>query len=306
MSDFQRYLRAKRSVDDRALDRRLIESLRERLGARAADRERPVTVLEIGAGIGTMLTRLLEWDVLPTGDVRYVALDIDDANVAALPEYLSEWALDRDVSLSGTETLTLDDGTRTVTVEPVVADAVDYADRAGPDADLLVGAALLDILDRDALGTLLGTVAPGGLYYFPITFDGATRFRPPHPADREIERRYHEHMDRKPGGDSRAGGAVLDRLHRLDGATLLDAAGSDWIVIPVDGAYPGDEAYFLGHILDTVERAVGEIVGDDTDRLDRWLARRREQVDAAELLYRTHQLDFLGRVDDPDAVGAAN
>ena len=303
---FQRYLRAKRTVDDRALDRRLVESLREALTARAGERRGPLRVLEIGAGIGTMLTRFLDWDVLPEGDVRYVALDVQPENVAAMGEYLAEWAGDRDVSIAGEETLTLDDGARRVTVEPVVADALDYAADAAPEYDLLVGAALLDILDRDALGTLLGPVAPGGLYYFPITFDGATRFSPPHPADREVERRYHDHMDAKPGGSSRAGGDVLDRLHRLDGATLTEVAGSDWVVRPVDGAYPGDEAYFLRHILDTVEGAVGEMAGEEFSDLDAWLARRREQVAAAELLYHTHQLDFLGRVDDPDAVGEAN
>lgn len=294
---FQRYLRAKRTVDDRALDRRLVESLREALAARAAERDGSVRCLEIGAGIGTMLSRFLEWDVLPAGDIHYIALDVQSANVAAMGEYLTEWARIRDVSIAGEETLTLDDGTRQVTVEPVVADAVDYAADVAPECDLLVGAALLDILDRDALETLLTTVAPGGLYYFPITFDGATRFSPPHPADREVEGRYHDHMDAKPGGSSRAGGDVLDRLHRLDGATLLEVAGSDWVVRPVDGSYPGDEAYFLRHILDTVEGAVGEMVAEEATALDAWLARRREQVAAAELLYHTHQLDFLGRVE---------
>jgi len=293
---FQRYLRAKRAVDDRAIDRRLLDSLRDRLAARAAEDGGPLRLLEIGAGIGTMLTRFLDWDVLPEGDVEYVALDVESENVAAMPEYLDEWAGDRDVSISDDEPLTLDDGTRRVTVEPVVADAIDYAEAYdGADYDLLVGAALLDILDREALGRLLEPLAPGGLYYFPITFDGATRFGPPHPADPEIEGRYHDHMDAKPGGSSRAGGDVLTRLHRLDGTTLLGAAGSDWVVRPVDGAYPADEAYFLRHILDTVEGAVGELGG--VEGLDDWLTTRRAQVADAELLYHTHQLDFLGRVE---------
>ena len=292
---FRRYLRAKRTVDDRALDRRLVNELREALAARADGRDGPLRLLEIGAGIGTMLARFFDWDVLPAGDIVYVALDVQAENVAAMSEYLREWAADRDVTVTGDETLTLDDGTRRVTVEPVVADAIDYAADVTPTHDLLVGAALLDILDRDALGTLLGTVAPGGRYYFPITFDGATRFRPPHPADRDVERRYHDHMDGKPGGDSRAGGVVLDRLQRLDETTLLGVAGSDWVVRPADGAYPADEAYFLRHILDTVESAVDEMGG--VDGLDDWLARRREQVAAGDLVYMTHQLDFLGRVD---------
>jgi len=83
---FQRYLRAKRTVDDRALDRRLVDELREAL----TERDGPLRVLEIGAGIGTMLTRFLDWGVLPEGDTEYVALDVQAENVATLREYLSE------------------------------------------------------------------------------------------------------------------------------------------------------------------------------------------------------------------------
>lgn len=293
--DFQRYLLAKRTVDDRALDRRLIGTLRERLAARAADTDGPLRVVELGAGIGTMLTRFLDWDVLPAGEIQYTAVDIQSENVARIPDYLRDWAADRAVSVAENP-LVVDSGDRQVRVEPVQAEAVAYADGDG-GCDLLVGAALLDILDRDGLSTLLGTLSPGGLYYFPITFDGATRFRPSQPADRAVERHYHDHMDAKQGGDSRAGGDVLARLQRPDSVTLSAVAGSDWIVRPVDGGYPAEEAYFLRYILDTIEDAVSEMAGPEFEELDAWLRRRREQVAAAELLYHTHQLDFLGRVE---------
>ncbi|PCR89611.1 hypothetical protein [Natrinema ejinorense] len=299
---FQRYLRAKRTVDDRALDRRLVEQLRERLAIRNEAREGPLCVLEIGAGIGTMVTRFLEWDVLPVGEIRYTAVDLQSDNVTELRRQLRTWADDRPVSVSGTDVLTLEGPDRRIEVEPVVAEAVTYADRAATASDLLVGAAVLDILELEGLGPLLGALAPGGLYYFPITFDGATRFRPPHPADPDVERYYHDHMDAKPGGSSRAGEDVLVRLQGMDGVSLLGVAGSDWVVRPVDGSYPGDEAYFLRHILATVEEAVGEISGEEFEGLEEWLARRRAQVDAGELLYLTHQLDVLGRVDEPSGV----
>ncbi|EMA26440.1 hypothetical protein [Haloarcula argentinensis] len=293
---FQRYLRAKQTVDDRALDRRLIETLREQLATRAADSDGPLRLLEIGAGIGTMLARFVEWDVLPAGDIRYTAVDIQAGNLSRLPDYLRDWAADRQMSV-GDSPLVLEGENRRIRIETVQAEAVAYAEAADREYDLLIGAALLDILDRKELKTLLEPLAPGGLYYFPITFDGATRFQPGHPADRAIEAHYHDHMDAKQGGDSRAGGNVLARLQRLDGATLSAVAGSDWIVRPIDGSYPADEAYFLRYILDTIEDAVGEMTGSDFENLDAWLARRREQVAAAELLYHTHQLDFLGCID---------
>ncbi len=287
---FQRYLRAKRSVDDRALDRRLVGELRAGLAERGSE---PLRVLDVGAGIGTMLTRFLEWGVLPEGETSYTAVDVREGNAAALREYLREWAAGRDATVRGDKALVLETPARRVEVEPVVADAVtDAAAREG--YDLVVGAALLDILDPSALDAFLGALAPDGLGYFPITFDGATRFRPAHPADRRVERRYHEHMDAKPGGSSRGGGDAIDALRASERATLVGVAGSDWVVRPVDGAYPGDEAFFLRFILDTVEDALAELDGE-TDGLGDWLVRRRAQVDAAELVYTTHQFDLLCR-----------
>jgi len=302
-ASFQRYLRAKRTVDDRALDRRLVDAFGERLVERGEDGLR---MLEAGAGIGTMLARLWEWELLPAGTINYTAVDVDPGTTAGIEPYLQEWAAGRSVSVSagssgavsGSEEdgIRLDGPDRTVELKVVTAEAVSYAATAG-EFDALVGAALLDILGLDGLETLVGSLAPGGVYYFPITFDGATRFRPSHPADRAIERRYHDHMDRKPGGNSRAGGDALDALRRMDGTTVLGVAGSDWIVRPVDGEYPGDEAYFLRWILDSVSEAVGEVADDDFGALDGWVSTRREQLADGELVYHTHQLDMLGRVD---------
>jgi hypothetical protein len=308
---FRRYLRAKRSVDDRALDRRLLGIFRERLAERTASTPGPLRVLEAGAGIGTMVARLIDWEVLPPGETRYVAVDRDAGALAGVESFLREWAASRgepaSVDDSDGDAFVVETDARTVAVEPVAADAVAFAGERSGEFDGLIGMALLDVLDLDGLDALLGALAPGGTYYFPIAFDGGTRFRPSHPDDRAIERLYHRHMDEKPGGDSRAGGAALARLREADGSTLLGAAGSDWVVRPIDGedGYPGDEAFFLRHILDTVEEAVGEVLAADGETkssisvadFDDWLESRRKQVDAGELVYLTHQLDLLGRVD---------
>ena len=329
---FRRYLRAKRSVDDRALDRRLLGVFRERLADRAAAGDGPLRVFEVGTGVGTMIARLIDWEVLPPGETRYVAVDSDPDALAGLAPFIREWAGDREsVSVADGagrtdgDPLVVETDARTVAVEPVAADGVAYAAERPGECDALIGMALLDVLEAEGIATLVDAVAPGGTYYFPITFDGGTRFRPSHPADREIERCYHAHMDAKPGGSSRAGGDALVRLRGVDGASLLGVAGSDWVVRPVadgdrgvapESPYPGDEAFFLRHILDTVEEAVGELIegedGEEVDgtaasaggvgadpaaALDDWLARRRRQVDDGELIYLTHQLDLLGGVD---------
>ncbi|TKR25587.1 hypothetical protein [Natronomonas salsuginis] len=293
--DFRRYLRAKRTVDDRAIDQRLVGTLRERLRNRTEAGDGPLRVLEVGAGIGTMLARLVEWDVLPPGEIRYTAVDIESDTIEAVVPYVREWAAERSVSVSETDRIVLEGSNRRIELEPVVSEAVAHAERTTGEWDLVVGSALLDLLELEALDRLLDALSPGGLCYFPITFDGGTRFRPELPGDRTIERHYHAHMDAKPGGSSRAGGDVVARLQGAVGVTLLGVAGSDWVVRPIEGTYPADEAYFLRHILDTIEEAVGEVT-DDTETLEAWLAERRRQIDSAELCYFTHQLDVLGCV----------
>src|SRR5258708_34027685 len=68
-SGYARYLAAKTTVDDRALNRQVLAELCRLMPAGA------LRVLEVGAGLGTMVARLLDWGavgaggyVLPGGD----------------------------------------------------------------------------------------------------------------------------------------------------------------------------------------------------------------------------------------------
>lgn len=293
---FQRYLDAKRAVDDRSIDRRLWRLLRTSLAG--ADGEGPFRVLDVGAGIGTMVERAVEWDLLPADrDAVYTAVDLDDENTGAIPDRLVEWAADRRVEArEHADGIDLVWPERTVAVRPVTADAASFVAAAERSWDLLLGVAVLDVLEAD-LSTLCSGLTAGGTWYFPITFDGGTRFTPAHPADAAVERAYHAHMDAKPGGDSRAGHHALDRFRSMEGASVTGAAGSDWVVQATDGDYPADEAFFLRYVLDTVENALQEVdrgADLDDDALAEWLRTRREQIAAGELVYVTHQLDLLG------------
>src|SRR5918911_1694610 len=66
---YTRYLAAKRSVDDRALNRQVLAELCHLMPAGAP------RILEIGAGLGTMVARLLDWQVIRAGE--YTLLDVD-------------------------------------------------------------------------------------------------------------------------------------------------------------------------------------------------------------------------------------
>lgn len=289
--DFQRYLDAKRTVDDRVLDRHTVDRLRTELG-----RLDSLDVLDVGSGTGAMVERLLSLDELPER-VAYTAVDIDPENVQSardrLPDRVAAAGYDVDRTDAG---LRCDRDDRTVDLALVEGDAVEFATRQrerGRTWDLLVGHSLLDVIDLDVLPALLSAV-PGGLCYFPITFDGGTRFTPTHPLDGRVERRYHRHMDEKPVGCSRAGYRTLGRLHESAG-DVLAVGGSDWVVHPDDGEYPADEAYFLRYIVDTVGRALAEDPSVDDESLGEWVETRHRQIEAGRLTYVAHNLDILGR-----------
>ncbi|MEM4782188.1 MAG: methyltransferase domain-containing protein [Halalkalicoccus sp.] len=267
---FQNYLRAKRSVDDRALNRRVLDRLRTELP------ESPLRVVEIGAGVGTGITRLLGWGVLPER-VAYTAIDRRPESVAAAREHL----LDAGFSTEGDRLVRND-----AAVSLVVGDAFELLTDE-EEYELLVAQAVLDLVDLDdALPALFDALAPEGVAYFPITFDGGTIFEPAHPLDDRVIGAYHRDMDRK--GSSKTGRRLLSAVPAADGE-ILAAGSSDWVVYP---PYSGDERAFLSHILDTVEGALADELGG---ALDAWLGARREQLRRDELIYVAHQLDVLCR-----------
>lgn len=272
MSDFQAYLRAKRAVDDRALNRRVLDRLREELP------DDPLDVVEVGAGVGTGIVRLLEWEVLPE-DVSYTAIDSRPENVAAARERL------RDRGFAESDDGRLRRGETTVSL--VAGDAFDVLGEGNEEYDLLVAQAFLDLVGLDdALPALLASLSPGGLAYFPITFDGGTLFEPAHPLDDPVIGAYHRDMDQE--GSSETGRRLLSAIPQA-GGELLAAGSSDWVVYP---PYSDDERLLLAHILDTIEGALAGDLGDD---LEEWLGVRRGQLERGELVYVAHQLDVLCR-----------
>ena len=174
-------------------------------------------------------------------------------------------------------------------------------DAAMPSVDLLVANAVLDLLDVPrVLPALLRRIAPSGLGWLTINFDGDSILEPELPEDELFFRVYHRSMDERrhrgrPAGDSRTGRHLFGHLVRA-GAEILAAGASDWVVHPIGARYRADEAYFLAHIVHTIEEELTRHPSDiDSAALAHWTRERRQQIDQAELVYVAHQLDFLVR-----------
>lgn len=245
-------------------------------------------MLEVGAGIGTMVERLVEQQIF--GHTEYTALDENPLLIAELHRRLPS---------------RIRCGKSDICLESFVGDALSVTTRDENKyaLDLLIAHAFLDLVDLPtAVPNLLTCLKPGGLFYFSIVFDGATILQPQiDPAlDAYIEHLYHLTMDQRlsqgqPSGDSRTGRHLLSNLQQM-GGILLAAGGSDWVVYGGPHGYPADEAFFLHFIIDTIYTALRDHPELDPDRFSNWVAERHAQIESGKLIFVAHQLDFLGRV----------
>lgn len=288
---FTDYLLAKQSVDDRALNRQVYDAMIANLPAQ------PIRIIEVGAGIGTMLTRLIRWNALQKAD--YVLVDEIAANV----EYASEW-IEKQITESGLSAvrseqnqLRVFDQTRDIRIAFERADVFDFIKKNTAPADLLIAHAVLDLLPMpESLPKLFSLTK--SLSWFTINFDGVTSLEPEvDPAlDATIEQLYHESMDKRPtGGDSRSGRHLIGHLKNV-GAKILAAGASDWVVHAVNGKYPADEKFFMQFILHFFEETLTGHPELDANEFAAWLLKRRTQIEHGELVYIAHQMDYLIKI----------
>jgi hypothetical protein len=280
---FPRYLLSKQTVDDRALNKDVVNTLRVHLPPG------PVSMIEVGAGIGTMLKRLVAWNIFCAG--KYVLVDEMAANIAYAREWIPQWATKAGLSVEriGEDQLRICDQTRDIRIRLECADVFDFIQRNGAPADILIAHAFLDLLPMpESLEELLSLT--DGLAWLTINFDGVSALEPviDRLLDEKIERLYHESMDKRlTGGDSQSGRHLFGHLQSM-GAEILEAGASDWVVYANDGKYPADEKYFMQFILHFFESSL-----KDCDELEASAFERCEQIERGELVYIAHQMDFL-------------
>lgn len=287
---FSHYLLSKQTVDDRALNKDVLNALRLHLSPQ------PVNTIEVGAGIGTMLKRLIQWDVLYNGE--YTLVDSLNTNIAYAREWIPQWATEAGLSVEGfgPYRLRICDQTRDLRIRLECADVFYFIQKNQQPADLLIAHAFLDLLPMpESLEKLLSLTK--GLAWLTLNFDGLTTLQPgiEEALDEKIERLYHQTMDLRPtGGDSRTGRKLFDHFRSLS-AEVIAAGASDWVVHPSYGKYPADEKYFLHFILHFFESSLKNHKEMATAALEGWLAKRHEQIERGELVYIAHQIDFLVR-----------
>jgi len=285
---FPHYLLSKQSVDDRALNKDVLNALKTNLPGQ------PIRIIEVGAGIGSMLRRLVRWDVIHKAE--YVLVDEMAENIAYASEWILQWGTEAGLSVERIDQsqLRVFDKVHDVRIQLEQADVFEFTQKNQEPADLLIAHAFLDLLPMpESLPKLLSLTKR--LAWLTINFDGVTTFEPTIDAalDVQIERLYHKTMDTRPtGGDSQSGRHMFGHLRDV-GAEVLAAGASDWVVHATNGKYPDDEAYFLHFILHFFEESLTGHAKLDAGAFVRWLQERRVQIERGELVYIAHQMDFL-------------
>jgi len=286
---FPHYLLSKQSVDDRSLNKDVLKALTVNLP------RQPIRIIEVGAGIGTMLRRLIRWDVIH--QCKYVIVDEIAENIEYASEWVKIWAEQAGFGVERNgESLRLFDKLQDIQIQFEQADVFDFIQKNQEPADLLIAHAFLDLLPMpESLSKLLSLT--NGLAWLTINFDGVTTFEPTIDVklDEKIVKLYHESMDKRTtGGDSKSGRHLFEYM-RNAGVEILEAGASDWVVYAKDGKYPEDEAYFLYFILHFFEESLMGHENLVKEAFAGWLEKRRAQIDNGELIYIAHQMDFLVR-----------
>lgn len=305
-ADFRRYLEAKFDLDSASLDARVAAAFRQRLCAEPSAR-----LLDLGTGTGAMLRRLL--DLPLRGETVMVGLDQDPGSLAAARRSLARTLRAGGWTLRGPDrcpVLAARRGSRRLLIELACGDILGSelpAPVAAGGFRAITAHAVLDLLPMvPALQRLKRLLAPGGLLYATLNYDGVTTLLPPEPPggleqrllseyDRSMERRRYRAAGARGRGVRTAGARSGRRLYAAaeeQGFRVLGAGPSDWCLFPYVGGYGASERAFLRAML-------GFIAGEGArarlpaEELRRWHARRLDQVRRGRLALVVHQLDLL-------------
>lgn len=294
------YLKAKKNVDDRALNRHVWQTLKAALPPTSGGK--PIRSVELGAGIGTMLERIGRWGLMKHFD--YTMVDINPEYLHAFRSFMQEAS-----SISGFALTWQDHNQAHVSfqqaegsVETVCADLHEYLTDSSNRRrfQLVMAHAVMDLVDMNPVLAGFERIAlPGGLIYLSLNYDGWTCFLPPvDPVfEKAIMERYHRSMDQRTvggrqAGASRAGRMLFDGLNRKK-MPILAAGSSDWIVHPRKERYAEEDAFFLQMIVQTIHRQLQADAEIDQQRLSDWVNVRNAQLESGRLILIARNIDFL-------------
>nr|MBN1229202.1 hypothetical protein [Anaerolineae bacterium] len=309
--DFIRYLEAKQVVEDRAINQHVWQSLRKALFSSHAIGQ--VRLLYIGAGIGSMVRRILAWGLIP-GEAVITMVDPRADIIVEAQKCLPKWAQSHGYNVQQANgEFAFSRGHQQIMVRMEALDLSDFIMREQEKHkwDLLLSHALPETGDHlPGIPLLASLVEPGGLFYFTLNGEGIIKLSAidGQEPDTGIEAQYTGKWCRKPDpadeGANRLPVCSAYQLLAKAGVKFLDVGGSSRVIFPGPYGYTVDEAYALHYLIHQIGLEVKDLPGMDAQILEGWSARRHTQIEEGKLVYISHHIDFLGQqtktTDPPD------
>jgi len=284
--DYVKYLEVKKNIDDRSLNKAVWYEFSTWLKAKSHQSE-GLKVLEIGAGIGTMIERLVEASLL--NKCHYIALEPEYSFKVAAKNRLLSWAKNCafNFKICSEDLWMVYGNTLDIKIEWLDAEAEKIAQLFNDESfDLILSHAVIDLLPvPEIMPGILNKLKTQGGFYFSLNFSGETEFYPNHESDVDIAKHYHADMDsRFPDLEwqpSRTG---------LELPKWLQHYGCKQIVEGESGWRLGSEdELIIKNILDTIKKALSGYPG-----LKNWLTERYSQLQQAQLEVKISNRDCFG------------
>jgi len=290
--DYTAYLEVKRAIDDDSLNPQVWSALSNWL---AEQSQRPLRILEIGAGVGTMIERLLNASILERG--RYTAVELEAPFQAVAFRRLQTWSARHGThcSIDSPSRCFIKGQQHDLSIDWLSVDILRLPEiLASERFDLLIGHAVVDLLPvPECLPGLLKLLRPGGGFYFSLNFAGKTEFTPMDPRDEAVIAAYHRDMDQRfPHLDWKPSetGLRLGQWLTRQGYSVVATGHSDW-QLPVKNLRNEDNTLFISNIIDTIAMALQGLPG-----LEEWLAGRRSQLADGNISFSASNSDLFGTV----------
>ena len=280
--DYPRYLKALQPVSARAQSDALYEQFLDALGTRAAAVDRPLRLLEIGAGRGDQMQRVLA-DARARGlPLRYEALEPNDANRAVAAR------------LAASERQ--EGSTATIHSDAFLSFA---ASLSGPRYDAVIARSVLDLMPLlDALSCIDKITCTPCMLYAPLTFGMVTRLAPQVPdlslgTEDKILSIYHSTiLDKTNLKNKDIPSHKIGSWSNDNNASVVMEA-SDWVISPSKKTYKNDEAYVIACILGFMYDEAISTSCIEKENLDAWWEARTRMLQQKRLIYTANQFDLL-------------
>ena len=290
---FADFLAAKYALDERSLNPSVAGAW-----VRGLEHVPVLDCLDVGAGTGATVRRMLEWRPSRPWCLTLLECDcelIECARVGALQllterGYRPAWRGER-----------LESEDAHFALRFVAGELESYRPQARFDA--IVAHAVMDLVSLDAaLERFVQWLRPEGYLYATIDYDGATELGPPYRDalfEAELVACYDASMEaRRRNGESTGGAHCGERLQALlprYGFDIVCAGRSDWHIRPIGGRYPDQDEVCLAVLTGFIAKEAIAADRFDVEAVARWREDRLRQIETRQLAMRVRNCDVLAR-----------